>query len=102
MQIDYEHKLSKEDARARLEALGDYLRNRHGIAVTWDGDSAAFKGRYLVVKVSGQLTFGDSSVHFRGEDPGMLWRKRAIKYLTGKLDRYLNPSTPIDELPRGG
>lgn len=101
MVIDYDHSLSKDEARTRLQALGDYLRNRHGIDVTWNGDKAAFKGKYLVVKFSGELTFGDRTVHFRGEDPGMLWRKRAIKYLTGKLDTYLNPRTPLTELPRG-
>jgi len=101
MQIDFPHTLSQDDAKARLEALGDYLRNRHGIQVTWQGDKAAFKGRYMVVKFSGELTFGDGVVHFRGEDPGILWRKRATNYLLGKLTKYLDPGVEIETLPRG-
>jgi hypothetical protein len=101
MTIDYSHDFTRDEARERLEALGDYLHNKHGISVSWNNDRASFKGKYLVVKFSGELSFGDGIVHFRGEDPGMLWRKRAVKYLTGKLDRYLDPKTPVGELPRG-
>ncbi len=101
MQIDYPHQLGRDEARARLELLGAYLQNRHGIQVTWNGDRAAFKGRYLVVKFSGELTYGDDIVQFRGEDPGMLWRKRAVAYITGKLNRYLDPAVPVEQLPTG-
>jgi hypothetical protein len=101
MQIDYRHTLTLDEARARLTALGDYLHNRHGIEVTWVGDKAAFKGRYMVVKFSGELSFGEGVVYFRGEDPGLLWRKRAMNYLMGKLEKYLNPAVALDELPRG-
>jgi len=101
MQIDYPHKLGRDEARARLELLSAYLHNRHGIQVTWNGDRAAFKGKYLVVKFSGELTFGDDLVQFRGEDPGMLWRKRAVAYITGKLNRYLDPAVPLEQLPTG-
>lgn len=101
--VDYEHTFSDGEVRQRLEALGDYLQNRHGINVTWkdDGGGAAFKGRYLVVKIRGELSFGKGSVHFRGEDPGFLWRKRAQKYMREKLEKYLDPKKMIEDLPRG-
>jgi len=35
MEIDYPYSLSDTDARSRLEILGAYLGNRHGIKVTW-------------------------------------------------------------------
>ena len=38
MEIIHKHQLPVGDARARLEVLGEYLHNRHGIKVTWNGD----------------------------------------------------------------
>jgi hypothetical protein len=35
MEIDFRYALSDDDARSRLEILGQYLGNRHGIQVTW-------------------------------------------------------------------
>ena len=95
------HRLELSDARARLHALGDYLANKHGLTVTWTGDDeASVSGSYLVVTISGSLRITPSAVTFSGKDPGMLWRGKAKDYLLGKLDKYLNPSTNVDALPR--
>ncbi|MBT8492711.1 MAG: polyhydroxyalkanoic acid system family protein [Deltaproteobacteria bacterium] len=101
MNFEYPYKLSKEEARERLEALGEYLHNRHNIRPTWDGDTATIRGKYMVVKIEGKLELDDGMVRFNGKDPGMLWRKKAVKYLTGKLDVYLDPNKPVASLPRG-
>ena len=102
MEIDHTHDLAEDDARARLEALGEYLQNRHGIHVAWvSPNKAKFSGRYLVVKIDGELTMDGSLVSFRGEDPGFLWRKKASDYIHGKLAKYLDPKTPLAQLPRG-
>ena len=102
MEIDHNHDLSEDDARARLEALGDYLQTRHGIHVSWvSPNKARFSGRYLVVRIEGELTMDDGLVSFRGEDPGFLWRKKAGDYIHGKLTKYLDPTTPLAALPRG-
>ena len=100
MEIDYKHELADEDARARLEALGEYLVNRHGIKVSWEGSRARFEGKYMVVKIAGELTMSEHRVMFRGEDPGFLWRKRALEYMQGKLSRYLDPKIPLSQLSR--
>ncbi len=103
MQIDYKHTLADDDARARLHVLGEYLHNRHGIKVAWlDPDRATFSGKYLVVKIDGELSAAPGLVKFRGHDPGFLWRKRATEYIEGKLNFYLDPTKPLDTLPRGG
>lgn len=101
MDFEYSHDLGKDDARARLEALGEYLGNRHGIHVNWAGDTGSFNGRYLVVNIQGKLTVHDDRIHVSGKDPGMLWRKKATGYLQKKLATYLNPGTPLESLPRG-
>ncbi|MGE5183827.1 MAG: polyhydroxyalkanoic acid system family protein [Acidobacteriota bacterium] len=100
MEIDYPYTLSDDEARARLDLLSKYLSNRHGIHVTWlDQSRAKFNGRYLVVKIDGELTLGNGHARFKGEDPGFLWRGRAKDYISGKLAKYLDPKAAISELP---
>ena len=100
MEIDYQYALSEDDARSRLHTLGEYLTNRHGISVTWLDDSRArFSGKYLVVKIDGELTLGAGHARFKGEDPGFLWRGRAKDYIQGKLAKYLDPKIAASDLP---
>jgi hypothetical protein len=35
-----------------------------------------------------------------GKDPGMLWRMPAKKYVSSKLEKYLDPKEAKDALPR--
>ena len=100
MTIDFKHSLSVDEAKERVHALGEYLTNRHGIGVTWDGDRANVNGKYMVVNIKGAVTFADGVVHFEGEDPGFLWRGKAKSYLTEKLEKYMNARTPVSDLPR--
>jgi Putative polyhydroxyalkanoic acid system protein (PHA_gran_rgn) len=100
MEIDFRYALTDEDARSRLEILGKYLGNKHGIQVTWvDQKRARFSGKYLVVKIDGELTVGEGKAQFRGEDPGFLWRNRAKDYIQGKLAKYLDPALTAGDLP---
>jgi len=102
MEIDFPYQMSDQDARGRLDILGRYLANKHGIQVTWaDASKARFSGKYLVVKIEGELTLGKGHARFRGEDPGFLWRGKAKDYIQDKLATYLNPKTPADQLPTG-
>jgi hypothetical protein len=95
------HGLDPGDARARLHALGDYLSNKYGLSVTWNGeDDASVTGSYLVVTISGNMRLTPQAVSFTGSDPGMLWRGKARDYLTRKLQKYLDPATAVDALPR--
>jgi hypothetical protein len=95
------HRLELSDARARLRAMGDYLGNKYGLTITWTGeDEATVSGKYLVVSISGNLRLTPNTVTFSGKDPGMLWRGKAKDYLLGKIDKYMNPNTPLDALPR--
>jgi len=100
MRIEVPHTFALAEAKQRMEALGDYLKNKHSINIVWDGNKATAKGRYLVVTVEGVMSVTDKYVDFDGKDPGFLWRGKAKDYLTGKLKTYLNPATPVDQLPR--
>ena len=100
MEIDFKYVLPEEEARARLDILGQYLQNKHGIKVTWvDEARAKFSGKYLVVKIDGELSMKGGLCQFRGEDPGFLWRGRAKDYIESKLAKYLDPKIPVAELP---
>jgi hypothetical protein len=100
MEIDYKYELSDQDARSRLDILGKYLASKHGIKVTWsDPNKARFSGKYLVVKIEGELSLASGLAQFRGEDPGFLWRGKAKEYIREKLEKYLDPKTPADQLP---
>ena len=100
MEIDFQYALSDNDAKSRLDILGQYLANKHGIKVTWvDGQRAKFSGKYLVVKIDGELTLGNGRAQFKGEDPGFLWRNRAKDYIHGKLAKYLDPTAEPQQLP---
>ncbi|MBK7579379.1 MAG: polyhydroxyalkanoic acid system family protein [Myxococcales bacterium] len=99
--VDHAHSFTIEDARARIRALGEYLSNKHGISATWTNDNqATITGKYLVVSIEGTVTVEEKRVRFDGKDPGMLWRGKAKDYLANKLEKYLNPATAIDDLPR--
>ena len=100
MEIDFQYALSDQDAKSRLEVLGKYLENKHGIRVTWqDEKKAKFSGKYLMVKIEGELAVGNSRAIFKGEDPGFLLRARAKDYIQSKLAKYLDPKTAIGDLP---
>jgi hypothetical protein len=100
MEIDFPYELSDQDARGRLDILAQYLANKHGIKVTWiDPAKCKFSGKYLVVRIDGELTLGGGRAKFRGEDPGFLWRGRAKDYIHNKLATYLDPKNTPDSLP---
>ena len=46
------------------------------------------------------MSVGPTAVQFKGEDPGFLWRKKAVEYIEGKLKAYLDPKVTISDLPR--
>jgi len=101
MEIDYQYSVSDDEARVRLEVLGEYLQAKHGIKVTWtDATRARFSGKYLLVKIEGELTLGSSHAIFKGEDPGFLLRGRAKDYIKGKLEKYLDPKNALSDLPK--
>lgn len=92
--------MSPAEAKIRLQALGEYFTNKHGISVSWNGDEAKVAGKYMVVAIDGALKFEQGKALFEGQDPGMLWRGKAKEYIQGKLDQYLDPNTSVENLPR--
>jgi len=68
--------------------------------VSWSGLSCSIAVRYLGLQVSGDARVDPHGVHIEAVDPGFLLRKRAADYLRRRFERYLDPATPLAELPR--
>ncbi len=101
LRIEQPHGFSAEEAKKRLEALGKYFQNKHGIQVTWEGDRASFAGKYMVVSIKGAMSLAPGKVVFSGDDPGFLVRSKAKEYIARKLQAYLDPGKKVEELPTG-
>ena len=95
------HGLSADEARLRIEALGDYYANRYGAQVSWSGGQARVIGKWTVVTLDVAVNVSAADVRVRAPDPGRLLRKKMIGYAERKLRAYLDPSVAVSALPRG-
>lgn len=94
------HQHGLDGAQARVEALGDYYRNRHGAKVTWDGNHGTIDGKYALMTIYAKVHVQEDQVHVEGRDPGALLRKKATNYLRGKFEQYLDGNVTLENLPR--
>lgn len=100
LELSVSHGLPVEDALARVHALGNYFQNRHGMSMRWESELVGhLSGRYMLITIDGRFSVDPKAVHLDGQDPGMLLRKKALDYLRRKLEQYLDPATPLRELP---
>jgi putative polyhydroxyalkanoate system protein len=70
LEVDIPHRLTRDEARARLERITDKLAQEYSAVCTWEG------GERLLVKRKGlqaTLTLGDERVHV-GLELGMFMR----------------------------
>jgi hypothetical protein len=102
VQIEHSHSLPHDEAKARARALAEYLSTRHGMQIDWKSDDAfSMRGKYMIVSIDVNVKVDADRVHVTGKDPGMLWRGKAKSYIEHKLSRYMDPSQPLEALPRG-
>ncbi|MBK9069457.1 MAG: polyhydroxyalkanoic acid system family protein [Myxococcales bacterium] len=103
LEIEHQHALPEPEAKARLEALGEYFANRHKLKIAWPSPSkATVSGKYAMISIVAEIELaGPGRIKLRGPDPGFLMRKKAEEYLRKKLTTYLNPATPLADLDRG-
>jgi hypothetical protein len=101
MKFEQVHSLGKEEARRRLEQLTRAWQTRHGVAVTWSGDTAQLNGSVRGVSFNATFTVGERAIEAAGTDPGLLMRAVTIAYLKKKLLFYLDPSRSAQDLERG-
>lgn len=103
LELEHRHTIDDAQAKARMEALGDYFANRHNLKVAWVSPTkATVTGKYALITIAGELELaGPGHIKLRGPDPGFLLRKKAEDYLRRKLTAYLDLATPVEALARG-
>ncbi|MFO0744805.1 MAG: polyhydroxyalkanoic acid system family protein [Myxococcota bacterium] len=100
IELEVDHSLPAAVALARMHALGEYYQHRHGASVHWDDKTGDIQVKYVGLKLGVRVRVDDRRVHCEAPDPGFLLRRRGIEYLRKKIQRYLDPGTPVELLPR--
>ena len=100
LRFELPHTFSSDDALARMQALGSYYANKYDAQVSWQGSSGRIKAKYMLFEIDCELEVTTDKIRAVGKDPGALLRKKALRYLTGKVTAYLDPSVTVEQLPR--
>ena len=98
LKFDVPNSLPVEDAKKRVEALLAYWNKNYGVTSAWTGLSATMKGKAMGVTIDGKLAVEASRIAGEANDPGMLLRGQAKKYLERKFAQYLDPSRTLEQL----
>lgn len=100
MSLDVPHSLSKDEARARLQALTEAWARKHGVKSTWTGDSVELNGKVMGIALEATMRVLDKKISGEATDPGMLLRGQAKKYVEKKFAAYLDPKKTLADLQR--
>jgi putative polyhydroxyalkanoic acid system protein len=92
LSLEVSHALSRESAKRRMELLIQRWERKYGLRSSWSGDTARLSGTILGISLQATLEVNDQSVRGEANDPGILFRNKAKKYLQEKLGLYLDPS----------
>jgi hypothetical protein len=98
LKFDVPNSLPVEDAKKRVEALLAYWNKNYGVTSAWTGLNATMKGKAVGVTIDGRLTVEPSRIAGEANDPGMLLRGQAKKYLERKFAQYLDPTRSLEQL----
>ena len=101
LKFNVPHTLTREDAKARVEELTRYWAQKHGVQISWAGESASFAGKVMGVSLQASIQVTDREVAGEATDPGLLLRGQARRYLEEKFKAYLDPTKTLAELKRG-
>jgi hypothetical protein len=94
----YPHCLTQHEAAERLRALTDYWDAQYNTRTDWQGNVGSISGRVLGLSfwarfhVEPDRLYGELEVSFLAVKMG------GKQYLKRKLDHYLDPRVPLEEL----
>lgn len=98
IKFEVPNSLPIEDARKRVEALLSYWNRKYGVTSSWTGHHATMKGKAVGVSIDGKLAVEATRISGEADDPGMLLRGQAKKYLVRKFAEYLDPSRSLEQV----
>ncbi|MEO0323930.1 MAG: polyhydroxyalkanoic acid system family protein [Myxococcota bacterium] len=99
MRFERAYALADDDVRARLRALGDYWRAKHGITLRWVSDELVeLEGSKLGVTFRGEVQVREGRITADMEANWMAKKLGAQAYVERKLDAYLDPAASLAEL----
>ncbi len=98
IKFEVPNSLPLDDAKKRVEALLSYWNRKYGVTSAWNGVAATMKGKAMGVTIDGNLAVEPSRIAGEANDPGMLLRGQAKKYLVRKFGEYLDPNKSLESL----
>ncbi len=101
LSLEVSHALGRDSAKRRMELLIQRWERKYGLRSSWAGDTARLSGTILGISLQATLEVNDQSVRGEANDPGILFRHKAKKYLEEKLGLYLDPSKTPEGLEQG-
>ena len=96
--VERTYTLGDDDAIARLKALADYWRTKHGVNCEWSDSTARLVGRKLGVKYDATVVVGAGVVVVEVEVGLLAEKLGGPRYVERKVDEYLDPSHSIESL----
>ena len=97
MKVEITHQLEVAEAVRRMKALTAYWRAKYAIEVSWTTTAATLCGAVLGRSFNATIAVDRKAISLDGPDPGILLRRAAAAYLTGKLDEYLRADPRASE-----
>ncbi|MFK7989691.1 MAG: polyhydroxyalkanoic acid system family protein [Sandaracinaceae bacterium] len=98
MRFERPYELEDEDVVARLRALTDYWKAKHGIDSQWTGNGVRLKGRKMGVKYDARVTIGGGQVRADVEAGFLAEKLGAPAYVERKVADYLDPAQSLSSL----
>ena len=86
------------EARARLEALADYWRVKHGVTTEWDGSRGRLRGKKLGVSYDASFALGGGELTVEATFGFLADKLGGPAYVRRKLEDYLDPANTLAAL----
>lgn len=95
---EYPHGLSQKEAIARVQALTDYWDAQYNTCTEWNGHIGTISGKVLGLSFLARFTIDLGRLHGELKVSFIAVKMGGRKYLKRKLDHYMNPQVPLDDL----
>jgi hypothetical protein len=103
---NYPHRLSQDEALARIQALTAFWDAKYDTRTEWTGYRGTISGRVLGLSFSSWFQVDPDRIFGELKVSVIAVKMGGKRYLKRKMDHYMNPAIPLEELraliPRAG